>query len=206
MNLANSTAAPEPRGDAATSHGHKIGYARVSTRDQNLDLQTAALDKAGCTRIFEETMSGAKRERPELEKTLDHLRAGDTLVVWKLDRLGRSVKDLVELVGELEKRGVHFQSVTDNIDTSTPAGRFFFHVMASLAQMERELLIERTRAGLDAAKSQGRVGGRKRAMTQSKLESAKKLLAAGAAPRDVAADLGVSLATLYRWIPASERE
>ena len=151
-------------------------------------------------------MSGAKRARPELERTLDHLRAGDTLVVWKLDRLGRSVKDLVEMVGELEGRGVHFQSVTDNIDTSSPAGRFFFHVMASLAQMERELLIERTRAGLDAAKAQGRVGGRKRAMTESKLESARKLLAAGAAPRDVAADLGVSLPTFYRWIPAGERE
>ena len=206
MSFENSTAPFTSANDAATATGHKIGYARVSTRDQNLDLQTAALNKVGCTRIFEETMSGAKRARPELEKTLDHARAGDTLVVWKLDRLGRSVKDLVELVGELEKRGVHFQSVTDNIDTSTPAGRFFFHVMASLAQMERELLIERTRAGLDAAKSQGRVGGRKRVMSESKLESAKKLLAAGAAPRDVAADLGVSVPTLYRWIPASERE
>ena len=206
MNLANSTAVSESRGDAATATGHKIGYARVSTREQNLDLQTDALGKAGCTRIFEETMSGAKRERPQLNNALDYLRASDTLVVWKLDRLGRSVKDLVELVGELEKRGVHFQSVTDNIDTSTPAGRFFFHVMASLAQMERELLIERTRAGLEAAKVQGRIGGRKRAMTESKLESARKLLAAGAAPRDVAANLGVSVPTLYRWIPASERE
>ena len=206
MSFENSTAPSESANDAATATVHKIGYARVSTRDQNLDLQTAALNKVGCDRIFEETMSGAKRARPELERTLDHVRAGDTLVVWKLDRLGRSVKDLVELVGELEKRGVHFQSVTDNIDTSTPAGRFFFHVMASLAQMERELLVERTRAGLDAAKAQGRVGGRKRAMTESKLESAKKLLAAGAVPRDVAADLGVSLPTLYRWIPASERE
>ena len=206
MSFENSTAPSPLAHDAATPTGHKIGYARVSTRDQNLDLQTAALRKVDCDRIFEETMSGAKRERPELARVLDHLRAGDTLVVWKLDRLGRSVKDLVELVGDLEKRGVHFQSVTDNIDTSTPAGRFFFHVMASLAQMERELLIERTRAGLDAAKSQGRVGGRKRVMSESKLESAKKLLAAGATPRGVAADLGVSLPTLYRWIPASERE
>ena len=206
MSFENSLTPFPSANDAATATGHKIGYARVSTRDQNLDLQTAALKQTQCDRIFEETMSGAKRERPELARVLDHVRAGDTLVVWKLDRLGRSVKDLVELVGDLEQRGVHFQSVTDNIDTSTPAGRFFFHVMASLAQMERELLIERTRAGLDAAKSQGRVGGRKRAMTESKLESAKKLLAAGAAPRDVAADLGVSVPTLYRWIPASERE
>ena len=206
MSFENLPAAAMSAHDAATATGHKIGYARVSTRDQNLDLQTAALKQAKCDRIFEETMSGAKRERPELNRALDHLRAGDTLVVWKLDRLGRSVKDLVELVGELEKRGVHFQSVTDNIDTSSPAGRFFFHVMASLAQMERELLVERTRAGLDAAKAQGRVGGRKRAMTESKLEAAKKLLASGVAPRDVAANLGVSLPTLYRWIPAGERE
>ena len=127
-------------------------------------------------------------------------------MVWKLDRLGRSVKDLVELVGELEKRGVHFQSSTDNIDTSTPSGRFFFHVMASLAQMERELLVERTRAGLDVAKAQGRIGGRKRAMTESKLEAAKKLLASGVAPRDVASNLGISIPTLYRWIPASGHE
>ncbi len=185
--------------------GLKIGYARVSTRDQNLDLQTSALRAAGCERIYEDTMSGAKRDRPELNRALEHLRAGDTLVVWKLDRLGRSVKDLVEMVGELEKRGVHFQSVTDSIETATPAGRFFFHVMASLAQMERELLVERTRAGLDAARAQGRVGGRKRAMTESKLEAAKKLLASGAAPREVAANLGISVPTLYRWIPASER-
>ena len=186
--------------------GLKIGYARVSTRDQNLDLQTTALREAKCARIFEDTISGAKRERPGLDRALEHLRAGDTLVVWKLDRLGRSVKDLVELVGELEARGVHFQSVTDSIETATPAGRFFFHVMASLAQMERELLVERTRAGLDAARAQGRVGGRKRAMTDSKLEAAKKLLASGVAPKDVAGNLGISVPTLYRWIPASERE
>ena len=131
-----------------------IGYARVSTQDQNLDLQTAALQSGGCDRIFDDKLSGTRRDRPGLERALDVLREGDTLVVWKLDRLGRSVKDLVELVGDLEKRGVHFRSVTDAIDTSTPAGRFFFHVMASLAQMERELLVERTRAGLDAARAQ----------------------------------------------------
>ena len=198
MSFENPNPSPSPT-------PHKVGYARVSTRDQNLDLQTDALRAAGCDRIFEEVMSGAKRARPELERALDHLRAGDTLVIWKLDRLGRSVKDLVELVGDLEKRGVNFQSTTDAIDTSTPAGRFFFHVMASLAQMERELLVERTRAGLEAARAQGRVGGRKRAMTDAKVSAARKLLAAGEAPRDVAESLGVSLPTLYRWIPASER-
>jgi len=109
------------------------------------------------------------------------------------------------MVGELEKRGVHFKSLTDNIDTSTPSGRFFFHVMASLAQMERELMVERTRAGLEAARKSGRVGGRKRTMTDSKIQSAKRLLADGLPPKDVARDLGVSVPTLYRWLPASER-
>ena len=196
----------EKTNSAAAAGALKIGYARVSTRDQNLDLQLAALRAAGCARLYDDMMSGSQRQRPGLERALEQLRAGDTLVVWKLDRLGRSVKDLVEMVGELEARGVHFQSVTDSIDTATPAGRFFFHVMASLAQMERELLVERTRAGLDAARAQGRVGGRKRAMTDAKLQAARKLLASGEAPRDVAANLGISLPTLYRWIPASARE
>lgn len=183
-----------------------IGYARVSTQDQNLDLQSAALQEAGCQRILDDKLSGTRRDRPGLERALELLRAGDTLMVWKLDRLGRSVKDLVELVGELEKRGVHFRSLTDAIDTSTPAGRFFFHVMASLAQMERELLIERTHAGLAAAKTAGRVGGRKPKMTPSKLQAAQQLLDAGVPPKDVAANLGVSVPTLYRWIPANPKE
>jgi DNA invertase Pin-like site-specific DNA recombinase len=125
------------------------------------------------------------------------------LVVWKLDRLGRSVKNLVDLVGELRKQGVQFKSLTDAIDTGTASGRFFFHVMASLAEMERELTIERTRAGLEVARQLGRRGGRKRQMTDSKIKSAKKLLASGVPPRDVASNLGVSVPTLYRWIPAS---
>ena len=148
-------------------------------------------------------MSGSRTERPGLAKALDMLREGDTLVVWKLDRLGRSVKHLVDMVGELHKQGVQFKSLTDAIDTGTPSGRFFFHVMASLAQMERELTVERTRAGLEVARQLGRQGGRKRLMTDSKIESAKKLLANGVPPRDVAKNLGVSVPTLYRWIPAS---
>lgn len=181
-----------------------IGYARVSTQDQNLDLQTEALTRAGCEKIYEDKISGVRAERPGLTRALEMLREGDTLVVWKLDRLGRSVKQLVDMVGELHKRGIQFKSVTDAIDTGTPAGRFFFHVMASLAEMERELIIERTRAGLDAAKQLGRKGGRKPKMTSSKIESAKKLLASGIPPRDVAKDLGVSVPTLYRWLPASK--
>ena len=135
----------------------RIGYARVSTRDQNLEMQLDALNKAGCKRIFTDKLSGAQVERPGLKEALSHLREADTLVVWKLDRLGRSVKGLVDLVNELETQEVHFQSITDGVDTKTPAGRFFFHVMASLAQMERELILERTRAGLEAARLQGRV-------------------------------------------------
>jgi DNA invertase Pin-like site-specific DNA recombinase len=180
-----------------------LGYARVSTQDQNLDLQIEALTKADCKKIFEDKISGSRAERPGLTKVLEMLREGDTLVVWKLDRLGRSVKHLVDLVGTLHKQGVQFKSLTDAIDTGTPSGRFFFHVMASLAEMERDLTIERTRAGLEVARQLGRKGGRKRQMTDSKIESAKKLLSTGVPPRDVAKNLGVSVPTLYRWIPAS---
>nr|WP_206673323.1 recombinase family protein [Tepidiphilus baoligensis] len=138
-----------------------IGYARVSTQDQNLELQREALTKAGCERIFEDRASGSRTDREGLARAIDMLRSGDTLVVWKLDRLGRSVKQLLDLVGELQQRGVQFKSLTDAIDTSTPSGRFFFHVMASLAEMERELIVERTRAGLEAARRLGRKGERR---------------------------------------------
>jgi len=183
--------------------GMLIGYARVSTQDQNLKLQTEALHKAGCKKIFEDRMSGSRAERPGLAQARESLRAGDTLVVWKLDRLGRSMKHLVDLVGDFQKQGVQFKSLTDSIDTGTASGRFFFHVMASLAEMERELIVERTRAGLEVARQLGRTGGRKRQMTDSKIKAAKKLLASGVPPRDVASNLGVSVPTLYRWIPAS---
>ena len=185
---------------------HRIGYARVSTRDQNLDLQLAALTSAGCDRIFEDTMSGTKAGRPGLAKALEALREGDTLIVWKLDRLGRSVKDLLDFAGGLNERGIGFVSLTDSIDTTTASGRFFFNVMASLAQMERELMVERTQAGLQAAREQGRVGGRKRVMTEAKIRSARKLLSQGTPPKEVAASLGVSVPTLYRWVPATSPE
>ena len=180
-----------------------VGYARVSTTEQNLDLQVEALQKADCKKVYEDYVSGSRNERPGLQKALEQLREGDTFVVWKLDRLGRNVKGLIEFIAQLEKNNIHFKSLTDHIDTSTPTGRFFFHIMASLAQMERETIIERTRAGLDAARSRGRVGGRKRRMTVSKIESAKQLLTSGVPPREVASNLGVSIPTLYRWIPAS---
>ena len=180
-----------------------IGYARVSTQDQALDLQTDALQKAGCEKLFMDKISGRLADRPGLSKALEMLREGDTLVVWKLDRLGRSVKNLIDLVNALHSRGVQLKSLTDSIDTATASGRFFFHVMASLAEMERALTVERTRAGLEVARQLGRKGGRKRQMTDSKIASAKKLLANGVPPRDVAKDLGVSVPTLYRWIPAA---
>ncbi len=180
-----------------------IGYARVSTQNQNLDLQREALTKAGCEKILEDQISGARAERPGLAQALGELRSGDTLVIWKLDRLGRSVRNLIDLVSSLQARDVQFKSLTDAIDTGTPSGRFFFHVMASLAEMERELTIERTRAGLAAARKFGRVPGRKRLMTESKVASARKLLASGVPPKDVAKNLGVSVPTLYRWVPAS---
>ena len=182
-----------------------IGYVRVSTQDQNLESQKDSLMKSGCLKIFVDKVSGTRADRPGLAKALEILREGDTLVVWKLDRLGRSVKQLVDLVEELHRQGVQFRSLTDAIDTSAPSGRFFFHVMASLAEMERELIVERTRAGLDIARQLGRKGGRKPKMTGSKIESAKKLLASGVPPRDVAKNLGVSVPTLYRWVPASGR-
>lgn len=181
-----------------------IGYARVSTHDQNLAMQIEALKSIGCERIYEDQVSGLRVERPGLNKAMEQLREGDTFVIWKLDRLGRSVKDLIEFVASIEEKKIHFKSITDQIDTSTSMGRFFFHVMAGLAQMERELIVERTRAGLESARQRGRIGGRKRRMTDSKIESAKQLLSKGIPPKDVANDLGVSIPTLYRWVPATK--
>lgn len=169
-------------------------------------LQLDALKKQGCERIFSDKLRGTLENRKGLNEALSHLRKGDTLVVWKLDRLGRTVKQLVDLIADLNKRGINFKSITDSIDTTTSAGRFFFHVMASLAEMERELIAERTKAGLAVARKLGRLGGRRRVMTDGKIKAARKLLRTGSLPRDVADDLGISLATLYRWVPAAASE
>ena len=183
-----------------------IGYARVSTVDQDLRLQLDALQAAGCDKVFTDKASGKKLDRAGLIDALAFAREGDTLVVWKLDRLGRSMKGLVDLAAELDARKVDLRSLTDGIDTKGTAGRFFFHVLAAMAEMERELILERTRAGLEAARRSGKVGGRRPVMTPAKTEAAQTLLSNGMDAKEVAMFIGVSLPTLYRHLPARDRE
>lgn len=174
-----------------------ISYARVSTTEQNSSLQTDALQQAGCERIFEDTVSGAKAERPGLTAALNYLRDGDVLVVWRLDRLGRSLPHLIETIGGLEARGIGFRSLTETIDTTTPSGRLIFHVFGALGQFERDLIRERTKAGLTAAAARGRKGGRKPVVTTDKLLLARKHIANGLNVREAASRLKVSKTALY---------
>ena len=184
--------------------GLLIGYARVSTLDQNLALQQDALTSAGCEKIFIEQMSGAVADRPGLHDALDYARSGDTLVVWKLDRLARSMKQLIETIERLRVRGIGFRSLTESIDTTTAQGLLVFHMFSALAEFERSLIRERTRAGLAAAKRQGRTGGRPPKLTEDDLEAARALLAnPDIGVTQIADRLGVSPATLYRYIPAA---
>jgi DNA invertase Pin-like site-specific DNA recombinase len=179
--------------------GHLLGYARVSTGDQHPDLQVDALTAAGCYRVFVDRASGARTDRPQLAAVLDQLRPGDTLVVWKLDRLGRSLRHLVDTITELADQGVGFRSLQEAIDTTTPGGKLVFHVFAALAEFERDLVRERTSAGLAAARARGRVGGRPSVMTPAKLAAARQLYASGAhTVTAIAATLGVSRASIYR--------
>jgi DNA invertase Pin-like site-specific DNA recombinase len=182
-----------------------VGYARVSTVDQNLDLQTDALRAAECERIFTDRTSGARADRPGLRDALAYARDGDLIVVWKLDRLSRSLGHLVETVQELERRGIGFRSLTEAIDTNSPGGKAIFPIFAAISSVERTLMQERTRAGLAAARQRGRIGGRPKVMTSEKLQAAAKLLATGTPPKDVANILAISLPTLYRHCPASQR-
>lgn len=175
----------------------EVGYARVSTADQELALQFDALTKAGCTRIFEDRASGAKSDRPGLAAAVAFVRDSDVLVVWKLDRLGRSLPHLIETVTALEAAGVGFRSITEAIDTTTPGGRLIFHIFGALGQFERDLIRERTRAGLDAAIARGRRGGRKPVVTEDKLRRAKLLVAQGLTVREAAARVKVSKTALY---------
>jgi len=181
-----------------------IGYARVSTRDQKPHLQLDALREAGCERIFEETSSGARRDRPELKAALDFIRTGDSLVVWKLDRLARSTRQLLETVEMLEQRGIGLKILTQNIDTTNAGGRLIFTVFSAIAEFEREIIRERTRAGLDAARLRGRKGGRPRALTDKDLKEARALLTdPEITVEDIARRLGVGPSTLYRYLPAA---
>lgn len=180
-----------------------VGYARVSTAEQNLDLQRNALTGAGCEDVFEDRASGAKAERPGLAAALGHLRRGDTLVVWKLDRLGRSMAHLIETVRKLGTKGVGFRSLTEGVDTTTPGGTLVFHIFGALAQFERDLIRERTSAGLKAAEARGRKGGRRPVVTPDKLARARAHLAAGLTVREAAARVKVSKTALYEALNGS---
>ncbi len=176
-----------------------VGYARVSTQDQNADLQQDALSGAGCEKVFTDKASGAQADRPQLEAALSYLREGDVLVVWRLDRLGRSLKHLITVVSDLEDRDVGFRSLTESIDTTTSAGKLIFHVFAALAEFERGLIRERTKSGLEAARARGRKGGRKPSLSPKKIEVARKMYADGdSTVAEIAKVLGVSRATIYR--------
>jgi DNA invertase Pin-like site-specific DNA recombinase len=185
-----------------------IGYARVSRNEQNLDLQVDSLKKAGCNEknIFTDKITGTKAERAGLTQALTHLRAGDTLVVWRLDRLGRSLKHLIETVTKLREQGVAFQSITEHIDTSTATGQLVFHFFGALAEFERNLIRERTVAGLDAARARGRLGGRPELEASStKVAMAKKLYADKTnAIDDICKNLNISRATLYRYVKVKD--
>jgi DNA invertase Pin-like site-specific DNA recombinase len=181
-----------------------VGYARVSTQDQNPDLQHDALTKAGCERIFTERASGAQRDRPELVAALEYVRAGDSLVVWKLDRLARSMSQLIETVTMLEAREIGLRSLTEAIDTSTVGGKLVFHIFGALAEFERGVIHERTRAGLDAARARGKIGGRPAKLTEADQRAAKAMLADSTITvAEVAKRLKVSTSTLYKYFPAA---
>jgi len=175
-----------------------IGYARVSTEDQNLDLQRQALTTAGCEHIFEDQVSGAVADRPGLSKALKTVGTGDVLVVWKLDRLGRSLSHLIAVIQDLGDRGAGFRSLSENIDTTTAGGRLVFHMMGALAEFERALIAERTRAGIAAAKARGVHVGRRKALTSAQVSHARMLIDGGESPSVVARTLNVGRSTLYR--------
>lgn len=181
-----------------------IGYARVSTDDQTHDLQLDALNAAGCGRIFSDTASGAKADRPGLAEALAFAREGDVIVVWKLDRLGRSTRHLIDTLETLRERGIGFRSIKEGFDTTTPMGRLLYTMTAALAEFERDLIRERTMAGLDAARARGRKGGRKHKLTRRDVEFASATLAARTlSPTDLSERLGISTATLYRYVSPS---
>src|SRR5712692_1221083 len=183
-----------------------IGYARVSTQDQTLDLQTDALKRDGCERIFTDMTSGAKSERPGLHEAMNHLRPGDTLVVWRLDRLGRTLKHLIATITDLSDKGIGFKSLQENFDTTISGGKLIFYVFGALAEFEREVIKERTNAGLQAARARGRLGGRPKLQTKDpkKIALAKKLYAdQNMAVQEICDTLHIGRSTLYRYVGAN---
>jgi DNA invertase Pin-like site-specific DNA recombinase len=184
-----------------------IGYARVSTHEQTLALQLDALEKAGCEQVFSDKVSGTKAERKGLTEALSHLRVGDTLVVWRLDRLGRSLRHLIDTITALDERGVGFKSLTENIDTTTSGGKLVFHIFGALAEFEREIIRERTQAGLASARSRGKVGGRPKALTPKEVQILRNMAAdKSLAVSDICKTLGIGRTTFYRYVKAGERE
>lgn len=181
-----------------------IGYARVSTQDQTLDLQLDALTQAGCKRTYTDTASGSMIDRKGLLDAVDHLRAGDVLVVWRLDRLGRTLKQLIELINDLNVKGIGFNSLQESIDTTTSGGKLVFHIFGALAEFEREIIRERTNAGLTAARARGRLGGRPKALDVKKAALAKSLCDSKEhSVKDICDTLGISRGTLYRYVKNS---
>jgi DNA invertase Pin-like site-specific DNA recombinase len=179
----------------------KIGYARVSTREQNLDMQVIALEAAGCEKIYEEKVSGVKVERPILNNLINQLRPNDVLVIWKLDRLGRSLKNLIELVQQLLERNVGLCSLNDPIDTTNPQGRLIFNIFASLAEFERDVIRERTQAGLSAARARGRLGGRPKGLTKASACAAETLYKEKKlSVIEICKKLSISKSTLYKYL------
>ena len=186
----------------------KIGYARVSTLHQDLRMQLDALKEYGCEVIYEETGSGAKFDRPELASAIKALRSGDQLVVWKLDRLSRSIKDLITIVNDLDQRQVEFVSLTDKIETTSAAGKLIFHIFGALAEFERNIIRERTATGLKAARARGRTGGRKRKLSDDQVRMARTILDSESntsTVEEVARQFGVSRSTLFRELSALKK-
>jgi DNA invertase Pin-like site-specific DNA recombinase len=180
-----------------------IGYARVSTQDQTLDLQTDALKRVGCEKLFTDTNSGMKSERPGLQEAMNHLRTGDTFIVWRLDRLGRTLKHLIATITDLNDKGIGFKSLLENMDTITSGGKLIFHIFCALAEFEREVIRERTNAGLQAARARGRLGGRPKiqALDPKKIALAKKLYDDGHMPvKEICDTLHIGRSTLYRYV------
>jgi DNA invertase Pin-like site-specific DNA recombinase len=190
-----------PRKGAKKEGGMRLGYVRVSTVEQNADMQRDAMAKAGCHHVYEDHASGKSKDRPELTNLLRAARAGDTVVIWKLDRLGRSLVDLVGIINDLNQRNVAIESLTEKLDTTTPPGRMFIGIMATLAEYERNLMVERTTAGLASARARGRVGGRKVQMTEKDLKAVKAMLKDPAMTiGEVAGRFNVSRGTLYNFL------